>query len=162
MATNNLTIVSLAESQSPQYVRRESFRLKILRAKQFNVVEAGHAMFHHFSVKQELFGDEKLATDITMKDLDKDDTICLRNGHIQILPIRDQAGRYILAIILSRARFRYVSNVVCRYSMRHFLCVCMVSGLSNVASLSIYFVCALSIFLCMFRPAPFGTHAWPS
>jgi hypothetical protein len=102
----------LAESQSPHYVQRDSFRLKFLRAKQFDAKEAGIAMLRHVSIKRELFGDAKLAKDITLKDLNKDDMACLGNGHFQILPVHDPAGRYILEFILPHVRLEEASNLV--------------------------------------------------
>jgi hypothetical protein len=100
----------LAESQSPHYV--QSFGLKFLRAKQFDTKEAGLSMLRHFSIKREFFGDAKLTKDIALKDLNKDDMVCLDNGHFQILPVRDPAGRYIAVVILPHARFKEASNLV--------------------------------------------------
>jgi hypothetical protein len=55
-------------------------------------------MFQHFDLKLELFGETKVSRNITLADMDEENMECMENGHVQWLPLRDQAGRAITVI----------------------------------------------------------------
>jgi hypothetical protein len=103
---------SLAEALSPEYVQDSSLRLMFLRASNFNVDQAAQTLLGHFEKKLELFGPNKLASNITLDDLDADDMACLSSGQSQILPYRDRSGRAVFFQALSHYRYRNVKNAV--------------------------------------------------
>jgi hypothetical protein len=91
----NKSAYSSAFQQSPEYVNDPAFRLMFLRSTDFDAYRAAQKVVDHFELKLELFGFEKLARNITLDDLDQKDLECLKSGMIQILPIKDRAGRPI-------------------------------------------------------------------
>jgi hypothetical protein len=80
---------------NPDYVRNRNFRLMFLRSDQFDVKRAALRLARHFQVKLDLFGEAKLAEDITQDDLDKVTMEALYSGFVQLLPTRNRAGRAI-------------------------------------------------------------------
>jgi hypothetical protein len=60
----------------------------------------------------EMFGKDKLVQDITLDDLDQEDLAVLNNGHLQVLPKRDQTGRLILANVRTHERFQNPINLL--------------------------------------------------
>jgi hypothetical protein len=90
----------IAEYQSPDYVKDKAFRLKFLRTDDFDAKLAASRMFRHFDLKLELFGETKVSRNITLADMDEETMECMKNGHAQWLPLRDQAGRAIRVIAL--------------------------------------------------------------
>lgn len=79
----------------PQYVRNLNFLLKLLRSSRFDAKGAAVRMVRYFQCKLELFGTEKLVKDIQLADLSSEDVACLSSGFLQVLPMRDRAGRAI-------------------------------------------------------------------
>ena len=69
-------------------------------------------MVHHFETKQELFGEDKVARDITLDDFDKDDMACIKAGGYQILPVRDRAGRCIFVTVFYQQKYKRPENMV--------------------------------------------------
>jgi hypothetical protein len=66
-----------------------------------------------FDKKLELFGPGKLTTDITLKDLAPSERKLVGNGHLQLLPDRDQAGRAVIAALPDHGNLgALVSSVV--------------------------------------------------
>jgi hypothetical protein len=88
-----------AEVQSRGYVSCSKFRLRFLRAECFDPKLAAERLVRFFQEKLGLFGFEKLTKDIHLSDLDKNDLRCLHAGIGQILPLRDRAGRCVIAWI---------------------------------------------------------------
>ena len=88
-----------AKTMDPKYVRSRTLRLPFLRAERFDAARAANRMIQFFEAKQKLFGNDKLASDIRLRDLDEDNKKCLRSGLCQILPLRDTAGRTIVCWI---------------------------------------------------------------
>jgi hypothetical protein len=82
--------------QSPEYVNDRAFHLKFLRSTEFDAHKAAQKLVAHFELKLEIFGQEKLAQEITFEDLNEKDKEFLLSGWIQILSITDRAGRPIL------------------------------------------------------------------
>ena len=81
---------------NPQYCLSQSFRLRFLRADQFDAEQAAQRLVHHFDLKLELFSYEELARDITLSDLSQDDIDCLKCGTLLFLHHYDRAGRRLL------------------------------------------------------------------
>ena len=106
-----------AKSLSKDYVGDRKFRLKFLRATNYDSKKAANRIAMHFETKLELFGKDKLVRDILLSDLDQD---LLQSGYLQFLPQRDRAGRALLfthrgalpssATILARVSFVSVSE----------------------------------------------------
>lgn len=82
-----------AYALNPQYCRKPEFRLRFLRATEFDTKNAANKIVKHFEIKAELFGREKVSRDISQDDLDKKDIECLLCGYAQVLPVRDRSGR---------------------------------------------------------------------
>jgi hypothetical protein len=91
----NKRAYNMAKAQRPEYVRNRRFLLKFLRAENINAKNAAARIVRSFESKLELFGEDKLAKDITMNDLDPYERELLRSGNVQILP-RDITGRTVL------------------------------------------------------------------
>jgi hypothetical protein len=102
----------LAESISLDYVNNRALRLKFLRAESFDVGKAAERMMRFFDLKLYLFGKDKLCKDITMKDLDSDDIATLKSGFMQLLPVRDRAGRAIFTLLPSYQTYAVAENMV--------------------------------------------------
>jgi hypothetical protein len=76
----------------------DGLKLRFLRCDRFDANMAATRMILFFSRKAELFGEEKLAQDIKLKDLSEEESDALQNGLMQLLPLRDRAGRAILLV----------------------------------------------------------------
>jgi hypothetical protein len=87
---------SQALMQDPNFVKNRDFRIRFLRAGRFAAAEAAVRMVRHFQYKMELFGAGKMVKDIEIDDLDSEDIKVLESGFIQLLPVRDRAGRAIM------------------------------------------------------------------
>jgi hypothetical protein len=84
---------------SDSYVRNIKFRKMFLRAHGFNAQAAAECMVKHFTVKQELFGTERLARDLYLTDLNDEDLSALETGFQQRLAIRDRADRTVFCVL---------------------------------------------------------------
>lgn len=80
------------------YVEDPSFRLKFLRANMHDVGRSARQMMTFLRCKAMYFGNEKLAYDITLNDLNHEDVDMLLSGLFHIQESKDQSGRVILWI----------------------------------------------------------------
>ncbi len=103
-----------AREKSSDYVKDKQFVLMFLRADQFDTKAAAARFVAFFETKMDLFGEEKLAKDIRMDDLNEDDITCLESGYAQILNARDRAGR---AIFMLMPMLRKVKSLESRVSI---------------------------------------------
>ena len=103
--------IKIASSMSPQYVHDTSFRLMFMRADNFRITKAVTRMILFFDMKLYLFGRDKLIKTITMDDLDKNDRTSLESGFIQLMPIRDRAGRAIFVLMLQNQTYTVPENM---------------------------------------------------
>jgi len=87
----------MAEQQNKAYVTDDKFRLMFLRAACFDPRKAAVRLVAFLEGKLRFFGMETLTRQLQLSDLDADDLSCLKAGHTQILPARDQSGRPIFA-----------------------------------------------------------------
>jgi hypothetical protein len=85
-----------AESMNRDYVQNLDFKLMFIRADRFDVKSAALRFVRHFQVKLDLFGEEKLAMDITQDDLDSDSMEAVYSGLAQLLPVPDRGGRAVM------------------------------------------------------------------
>lgn len=93
---NDKTAYELAQTQNCDYVKCERFRLKFLRAESFNPRLAAQRIIKFFASKLHLFGPEYLTRDIGLDDLSEDDKKSIESGLLQLLPLRDRAGRAVI------------------------------------------------------------------
>lgn len=93
---HNKPAYEIALSKCPEYVRAIDFRMKFLRAEQFDVTKAAARLISHFEKKLELFGEELVAREVRWSDLSTEDIAVLQSGYIRLLPLRDRAGRLVL------------------------------------------------------------------
>jgi hypothetical protein len=88
-----------------------------LRADNFDIEKCAHRIVRHFEEKLELFGPEKLASDIRLEDLNADDIEALEGGGMQFLPHPDQFGRLILCSRQVDWKYRQRENLVSSFSL---------------------------------------------
>lgn len=89
----------LASRINPNYVQSTSFRLMFLRCQDFDINAAAKMIVGHFEQKSIVFGSgEILAREVRQSDLNGTEMVMLRTGYLQILPVRDAAGRCIIAL----------------------------------------------------------------
>jgi hypothetical protein len=111
----NKAAYDLAKLQSKDYVSSEKLRLMFLRADSFDACKAASRMVRFFDEKYELFGADKLTTDIVLADLDPDDIAVLENGFCQVLSEKDCAGRKVFCLFPNKLKLtqNLVSADVC-------------------------------------------------
>ena len=84
---------------APRYVNDRKFRLMFLRAERMDVVAAAKRFCFFFQIKLELFGPDLLGKErITQDDLCDETLDIINNGSVQILPLRDVAGRIVILL----------------------------------------------------------------
>ena len=66
------SVYDIAERMDPTYDNARAFRIMFLRANRYDVKASANQMLLFFELKQQLFGHDKLAKDITIHDLDED------------------------------------------------------------------------------------------
>ena len=86
----------IAVRQNENYVMDFKFRLMFLRADGFHPEKAATRLVGYFEGKLKYFGESLLTKRIQFSDLEKDDQACVKGGHLQVLPSRDQSGRAIV------------------------------------------------------------------
>lgn len=96
--------------QSVKYV--ESLYLMFLRRDAYDTSKAAARMLSHFDMKLPLWGEDKLGRDIALKDFNKHDMACLKEGFFQTLPSRDRAGRSVFCKIWYHQKYHERENVV--------------------------------------------------
>jgi hypothetical protein len=104
------TAYEIAETMDRCYVRSVKFRMMFLRAARHKSKVAAKRMIRFFEFKYRLFGRERLAHDITINDLSRDDRECLRNGSLQVLSCRDTAGRKIVVAFPTLRSYKTLDN----------------------------------------------------
>jgi len=109
-STKERTSYDIAFSMSPEYVSNQNFRLLFLRAAKYDGIAAAALMIEFFELKKELWGTEKLCTDITLDDFDQDDMEALMAGYCQICPLRDMAGRPIVVVLHKLRKLKVMRN----------------------------------------------------
>ena len=102
----------LAFQMSPEYVNDPAFLLMFLRSDAYDPSLAAQRFVSHLEQKLALFGEEKLAVTITMRDLSPDDLETLSCGGLQLLPCKDRGGRLILMGRYSEFVFKKRENLV--------------------------------------------------
>lgn len=89
-------ILEKLEAFSPSPLDDDALMLRFIRAEQYDTRSAARRIVKHYEKKMELFGLEKLGTNIALDDFDQDDMKTLRSGGFQFLPSLDRAGRVVI------------------------------------------------------------------
>ena len=89
-------IYNVAKSQNISFVEDRKFRIMFLRSTLWDTKTAATNFLWFFKHKSEIWGEDKLTKKISLEDLSPTDQETLQNGHIQLFPVRDAAGRSIL------------------------------------------------------------------
>ena len=92
----NYPIYELALQQNPSYVKDPCFRLKFLRANNYDSFKAVQQMMTFLRQKVVHFGADKVAREITLEDLSAEELKILLSGQFHIQGERDQNGRIVL------------------------------------------------------------------
>jgi len=93
----NMVAFRKAITLDSQYVLRDRlFRIRFLRADEFDAAKAARRFLNYLEFSYEIFGDVALMRPIRFDDLTKDEQNILREGSQQLLPCRDRSGRRIL------------------------------------------------------------------
>mmetsp|Transcript_24913 Transcript_24913/g.61281 ORF Transcript_24913/g.61281 Transcript_24913/m.61281 type:complete len:166 (-) Transcript_24913:825-1322(-) len=90
------SIYKMAVKQNREYVEDPEFRLKFLRANLHDAGKSVRQMLDFLRYKATYFGNEKVARDITLDDLNEEDKKLLLSGLQHIQEGRDRMGRFIL------------------------------------------------------------------
>mmetsp|Transcript_16058 Transcript_16058/g.39331 ORF Transcript_16058/g.39331 Transcript_16058/m.39331 type:complete len:603 (+) Transcript_16058:198-2006(+) len=109
MSSKHGTKYEVAESMDPDYVSARDFRLMFLRTDRYDAKAAANRILRFFDMKHDLFGEDKLAKDITMEDLDQDDIACLKTGSLQPAGI-DLSGRLVFSQFPGLRKFKKLEN----------------------------------------------------
>lgn len=67
-----------------------------MRTERYHTWNAARRLLRYFKEKLELFGPEKLTSDITWDDIGEGARSYLELGGLQLLPDRDKAGRSVV------------------------------------------------------------------
>jgi hypothetical protein len=97
---------------APNYVRDRDFRLMFLRSALFDPRKGAKRMVNYFHHKLRLFGLDKLVKKITLDDLDQDDLTDMFSGSLQILPVKDRAGRTVVVSFHDKHQYKTFENHV--------------------------------------------------
>eukprot|EP00980_Cylindrotheca_fusiformis_P027555 scaffold21162_cov83-Cylindrotheca_fusiformis.AAC.1 len=92
-----------ATEMNAAYTANPDFRLAFLRSELFDIQKAAQRLVRHFHLKLDLFGEDRLVSDITQDDLSRNDILALYSGHSQVLNSKDRAGRLIILNVTSSA-----------------------------------------------------------
>lgn len=90
------SIYEMATNQSREYVENPTFRLLFLRANLHDVGKSVHQMLDFLRYKATYFGNDKVARDITLDDLNEEDKRLLLSGAKHIQEGTDRSGRFVL------------------------------------------------------------------
>lgn len=118
ISSNNKEAYTLAESIDSDFVHDPNLRIKFLRGERFDTKLAAMKIINHFQVKEKLFGESKLVKIITQSDLNQEDLDMLYSGRVQMVPMKDPAGRTILQTFPSPGTFlSHLTKVRSHYKM---------------------------------------------
>lgn len=113
LRNKNAAIYNLAASQNPSYVEDPAFRLRFLRANEHNVNQSVNQMIAFLSRKETYFGRDKVARDITLKDLDEDDVELMLSGMYHIQDGTDRNDREVVHFLNHMMGQCTLKSVVC-------------------------------------------------
>ena len=88
-----------AKSNPDHYAFQPSFLLRFLRYELFNVQKAAIRYANYLDFALKLYGEVVLQREFRFSDFNKDEIKGIRKGCVQLLPIRDQSGRRVIALV---------------------------------------------------------------
>lgn len=115
----------MAEAQSAEFCQDRTFRIRFLRSTCFDVKAAAKRAVLYFTAKLDLWGKDKLCKKISLGDFTKDDLETLQNGHLQILPVRDQGGRALCFFNYNNIKMKEKENQVSTVERNAYYSLCM-------------------------------------
>lgn len=89
------------------YIQSLAFRLKFLRAVQFDAKVAAFRYCNCLNMLCELFGESALTRRLYITDLGEEETEYMKEGHFQVLPSRDCLGRRIVVFNMRQTKKTY-------------------------------------------------------
>ncbi|CAJ1969898.1 unnamed protein product [Cylindrotheca closterium] len=89
-------VYEMAVNQNRAYVEDPKFRLKFLRAKLYDARKSVRQMMSFLEQKAKYFGNDKVAREIDLSDLSKEDMELMLSGLYHIQEGRDRMGRVIV------------------------------------------------------------------
>mmetsp|Transcript_6428 Transcript_6428/g.15601 ORF Transcript_6428/g.15601 Transcript_6428/m.15601 type:complete len:532 (-) Transcript_6428:315-1910(-) len=89
------------------YIQSLAFRLKFLRAVQFDAKMAAFRYCNCLNMLCELFGESALTRRLHITDLGEEETEYMKEGHFQVLPSRDRLGRRIVVFNMRQTKKTY-------------------------------------------------------
>jgi hypothetical protein len=89
------------------------FGLLFLRADNYDAEKAATRIAKYFQNKLELFGEAKLVKRITLDDMDEEDMETVQTGAVQILSLKDRAGRSVIFAAQQHYKYKRWQNQVC-------------------------------------------------
>ena len=92
IASNN---IDSDKEKFTTFVNDDKFRLKFLRAEQFNAQKAAERMVKNLNLLERYLGIVGLSRPICISDLDIEGLQIIKAGAFQLLPFRDRTGRRI-------------------------------------------------------------------
>ncbi|CAJ1932711.1 unnamed protein product [Cylindrotheca closterium] len=122
------TAYESAETMNQEYVRNDSIRMTFLRGRRYDPKASADNMIRYFDMKSKLFGTDKLTKDITLHDLDEDDTECLLNGSYQLSRLKDSSNRTLLLQFPGLRSYKTLTNELRARFYFHFK---MIESLGN-------------------------------
>jgi len=91
-------LVSNPSGNPEPYIHTNCYKLSFLRCELFDACKAAKRYTKYLNVLLEIYGEKALQRPIRMTDLDKEDLSYLREGQVQVLPLRDRSGRRIVCL----------------------------------------------------------------
>ena len=95
---NAVETYQLALRNNRSHVEDPKFRLAFLRSVRFDANKAAERYLNYFVLVKGMFGDHRVGHPITMADLGPEEIAEMKQGHAQILPQRDSAGRAVMLV----------------------------------------------------------------
>ena len=141
---------NLAHFLAPSKVKDMKFRLQFLRAENYDPKKAAKRIITHYKHKATLFGIDKVADTITLDDLTEDDKLALYSGGLQVLPLRDKAGRTVFFFSpkhdnfktwQNQVRYYYLLTLVSRVFLHVLVTGLLIRPISNVSVLLFSLLC---------------------
>lgn len=89
-------IYQTAEEIDADYVNDPKFRLKFIRANEYDAKKAVYQMIKFLQYKEKYFGRDKLCREIDLSDLTEEDREYMKSGAYVVSKHRDRSGRAIV------------------------------------------------------------------
>ena len=88
-----------AHQNGSRYIYDREFRLKFLRANDFDASKAAWKFVKYLDLLDKYYGMDALMRPLFFSDLNEPELDLLRDGHMQLLPSRDRSGRRVLNVM---------------------------------------------------------------